>query len=478
MPKSSTLLLKSSGRPIYLDHRPWYSSNGKNHEVYVIGVAGKYNLPTAQGGSASGKTSVARHITKNLGVPWVVIISTDSFYNVLTPEQSKRAFESNYNFDHPDSFDHGLMVEAIKKLKKGLATDIPVYDFSTHSRSPETQRVYGATVIIFEGIFALYYPKLLELMDMKIFVDTDSDICLARRIRRDISERARSPEGILDQYKRFVKPMFDEFVKPTMGNADVIIPRGMDNTVAIDLITKHIQRQLKARELDMMKHSLVRRFSKLSTLPDSLIVMKQTPQLKAIHTIIRDKDVPRSDFVFYSDRISRLVIERGLAELPLTPHAFTTPTNRSYDGFISPQYICGVPMLRAGGVMEKALRQVIKTAVFGKVLIVADPKVGEPRLHYVSLPKGIPKYYVFMMDATLATGASALMAIRAVLDHGVPEDHIIFLAILAAPEGINAVNNAFPKVRIVTSMVDPCLSKSSLTISPGFGEFSGKYFLN
>ncbi|KAJ1674321.1 Uridine kinase, partial [Spiromyces aspiralis] len=382
----------------------------------------------------------------------------------------------NYDFDHPDALDCDLMVDALRDLKRGKAVNIPVYDFSTHARSKETQRVYGPTVVIFEGIFGLYYPKLLELMDMKIFVDTDSDVRLARRIKRDISERRRSLDSVIEQYKRFVKPSFDEFVKPTMSNADVIIPRGMANTVAIDLITKHIQRQLNERELFKLKMSLVSRFSNYTTLPDSLIIMRETPQIKAIHTIIRDKTTPRADFVFYSDRVSRLVIERGLEELPFSPVDVVTPLGSHYEGLASPKWICGVPMLRAGCVMEKALRQVVKTAVFGKVLVVNNEKTGEPRLHYVSLPKRIADHYVFIMDATLATGASAMMAIRVILDHGVPEDHIIFLSILAAPEGTNAIHNAFPRVKIVTSMVDACLSKSSLAISPGFGEFSDRYF--
>jgi len=160
-----------------------------------------------------------------------------------------------YNFDHPDAFDYDLMVTSLRALKAGNATAVPIYDFKTHSRSKETIVVEGADVILFEGILVLYMKDLRELMDLKIFVDTDADVRLIRRIRRDIAERGRDLNGILMQYEKFVKPSFDDFIWPTKKFADIILPRGGDNFVAVDLLVKHIkwkleqQQRLKDRQL-------------------------------------------------------------------------------------------------------------------------------------------------------------------------------------------------------------------------------------
>ncbi|KAI8055350.1 uridine kinase [Syncephalis plumigaleata] len=444
---------------------PWYRADGQNCDCYVIGVAG---------GSASGKTSVSRRIIQLLNVPWVIIVSMDSFYNALTPEQSKMAFKNMHNFDHPDAFDYDIMVECVRKLRQGKSVEIPVYDFSTHSRLNKTQTIYGANVIIVEGIFTLYDKKLMDLMDLKIFVDTDADVRLARRMKRDICERSRELQGVIEQYERFVKPMYDQYVHPTIHNADVIIPRGLDNHIAIDLIAKHVQRQLKERRF-AFRWDLARGCSDLSSFPESVITLKQTSQLKAIHTIIRDRDTERDDFIFYSERLSNLVVEHGLSLLPFETITVTTPVQQSFVGKQAYRKLCGVSIIRAGLPMEVSLRKVIKDVPLGRMLIQSDSKTGEPQLHHRILPANIADHYVFLMDATIATGAAGIMAIRVLLDHDVPEDRIIFLSLLSAPQGLHSIARAFPKVRIVTSMVDPGLS-DDLYIEPGMGNFGDRYF--
>ncbi|CAG8550603.1 8864_t:CDS:2, partial [Scutellospora calospora] len=191
--------------------------DGTKFDCYIVGIAG---------GSGSGKTSVAERIITNLNVPSVVVLSMDSYYKVLTSEQKVEAFNSAFNFDHPDAFDFDILLENLKDLKEGL---------------PQTTSLHGPNVVIFEGIFALYDRRITDLMDLKIFVDTDSDIRLVRRLKRDIDQRGRDINSILQQYLNFVKPAFDNFIQPTVKNADVIIPHGLENLVAIDLITKHIQ---------------------------------------------------------------------------------------------------------------------------------------------------------------------------------------------------------------------------------------------
>jgi len=231
--------IKKAGRA------PWYNFDGENIPIYIIGITG---------GSASGKTTVSERIIQELDVPWVVLLSMDSFYKVLTPEQHELAEANNYNFDHPDSFDIDLVIETLKKLKKGIAVDIPIYDFKTHSRLKETRHIYGANIVVFEGIFSLYFEEIRKLMDLMLFIDTDSDIRLARRMRRDIAERGRDIDGVLKQYTKFVKPSFDDYIQPSKKHADVIIPRGAENTVALDIIITHIKKELEEHDIKFRNH--------------------------------------------------------------------------------------------------------------------------------------------------------------------------------------------------------------------------------
>ncbi|KAG0168016.1 hypothetical protein DFQ30_005384 [Apophysomyces sp. BC1015] len=356
------------------------------------------------------------------------------------------------------------------------SVNIPVYSFSKHAREEKTTSIYGANVIIFEGIFALYDKKIRDMMDLKqqIFVDTDADICLARRLQRDIAQRGRDTQGILDQYTRFVKPSYDEHVQPTVKHADVIIPRGLENVVAIDLITKHVQRQLNEKQSQL-------RWDLLNTpvgkeLPSEVLLLPQTNQIKGIHTILRNKNTPRDEFVFYAERLSTLIVETGLSLLPFEPTTVITPQGASYPGLEFKDKICGVSLLRAGSAMETGLRRVCSDVLIGKILIQTDPSTGEPQLHYLKLPPDVKNYHVVLMDATIGTGAAALMALRVLLDHDVPPERIIFMTFLATPVGLHAIANAFPRVKIVTSMVDPILSKDTLFIEPGIGNFGDRYF--
>jgi len=208
---------------------------------FILGVAG---------GTASGKTSVCQMIMNALKDRRVALVSQDSFYRPLTTEEKETV--SEYNFDHPDAFDWTLLHQTLSELrnqpKLGKPVEIPLYDFVVHARMPESNTIYGADIIILEGILVFYPPELRELFDMKIFVDADADTRLARRVIRDINHRGRDVMGVLRQYEKFVKPSFDEYISPTKKYADVIIPRGADNIVAIDLIAQHIRTQLSERD--------------------------------------------------------------------------------------------------------------------------------------------------------------------------------------------------------------------------------------
>lgn len=196
----------------------------------VIGIAG---------GSGSGKTTVLQNIIDEMGADPIAILDHDAYYrdlSHLSPEE-----RAEFNFDHPDALETDLMREQLDELIQGEPIEKPVYDFTTHTRKAETETVDPRPVIIIEGILILAEAALKERMDIKIYVDTADDIRLMRRIRRDMQERGRSIEGILRQYERTVRPMHLEFVEPSKREADIIIPRGGHNHVAIQMVMSRIQ---------------------------------------------------------------------------------------------------------------------------------------------------------------------------------------------------------------------------------------------
>ncbi|XP_037498171.1 uridine-cytidine kinase-like 1 isoform X1 [Rhipicephalus sanguineus] len=463
--KDDSLLLTRQ-RTIYTAGRPpWYDVQGQLVEPFVIGICG---------GSASGKTTVARKIIEALNVPWVTLLSMDSFYKVLDEEQHRLADENQFNFDHPDAFDFDLLIETLKKLKEGKRVEVPIYNFVTHAREKRFKFMYGANVIIFEGILCFANKELLSMMDMKIFIDTDSDIRLARRLQRDITERGRDLEGCLAQYERFVKPAFDHYIAPSMVHADLIVPRGGDNHIAINLIVQHVHTQLVSRGLKL--RSKMAESHTDQPLPASLHLLPQTPQLRGIHTFIRNRATQRDEFIFYSKRLMRLLMEYTVAQLPFQDATVETPQGISYNGKRSAAgKICGVSILRAGETMEQALCDVLKDVRLGKILIQTNQSTGEPELYYLRLPKDIKDYTILLMDATVATGAASIMAVRVLLDHDVPEENIMLVSLLMAESGVHSVAYAFPKVRIITTAVDPVVTEK-FYIEPGIGNFGDRYF--
>ncbi len=194
------------------------------------------------GASGSGKTLVAHTLYKQLGTEKVVNLQEDSYYKDL----AHLPFEERvkFNFDHPDAFDHELLRKHISLLLKGKTIEHPVYDFTTHTRKKETRKVGPHEIVILEGILILAIPELRELMDIKIYIDTPADICFIRRLQRDIEERGRSVESVIKQYQETVRPMYMQFVEPSKRYADIIIPHGGKNVIAIDIIRSKIEKLL------------------------------------------------------------------------------------------------------------------------------------------------------------------------------------------------------------------------------------------
>ncbi len=201
----------------------------------VIGIAG---------GSGSGKTTVLNHIIREFGSDPIAVLEHDAYYHDLSHLSPEK--RSRFNFDHPDALETALMREHLDRLIAGETIEKPVYDFTTHTRRDETETVESRPVIIVEGILVLAESQLREQMDIKIYVDAADDIRLMRRIRRDMEERGRSIGGILQQYERTVRPMHLEFVEPSKREADVIIPRGGHNHVAIQMVMSRIQDLLRS----------------------------------------------------------------------------------------------------------------------------------------------------------------------------------------------------------------------------------------
>lgn len=202
-------------------------------DTILIGIAG---------GTGSGKTNLANELINSFGQDEVSILRHDNYYkrhdDMCYEERSK------LNYDHPDAFDTELLCEHIRELKAGRSIQMPVYDYSVHNRSEETIEVRPAPVIVLEGILIFAETSLCELMDIKVFVDTDADVRILRRIVRDVKERGRSLDSVISQYLTTVKPMHEQFVEPSKRRADIIIPEGGENLVALEMLIQRVRKHL------------------------------------------------------------------------------------------------------------------------------------------------------------------------------------------------------------------------------------------
>ena len=204
-----------------------------DQNIIVIGVAG---------GTGSGKTTLVKALMNRFGEN-ITVLSHDNYYkqhNELTYEE-----RSKLNYDHPDAFDTDMMIEHLRLLKQGVAIDCPTYDFTVHNRAEGILHIEPEKVIVVEGILIFQNLELCREMDIKIFVDTDADVRLCRRIRRDVRKRGRTIESVIEQYLTTVKPMHEQFVEPSKKNADLIVPEGGKNLIALEMIVGRIQRHIE-----------------------------------------------------------------------------------------------------------------------------------------------------------------------------------------------------------------------------------------
>ena len=194
------------------------------------------------GGTGSGKTTIARAIVAAVGEGNVVLVEQDSYYRNLSDMPLDERHQAN--FDHPDSIDSDMLVNHILRLKQGLSVEMPLYDFKTHTRSDEIEVIEPRPVVIVEGILIFAEPRVLQQLDVRVFVDTPDDVRLMRRLRRDINERGRTFERTLTQYERTIRPMHFEFVEPSKRHADIIIPEGAQTGVSVDFLCSLVREKL------------------------------------------------------------------------------------------------------------------------------------------------------------------------------------------------------------------------------------------
>ncbi|RMZ84767.1 hypothetical protein DV737_g1038, partial [Chaetothyriales sp. CBS 132003] len=413
-------------------------------DMSIIGIAGS---------SGSGKTSLAVEIIRALDLPWVIILSIDSFYKSLTPEQNALAHANEYDLDRPESIDFDLLYEKLKELKQGKKAEIPVYSFSEHQRLSKTVSIYSPHVVILEGILALNDARVLAMLDMKIFVEADADVCLSRRIVRDVRERGRTIEGTIKQWFAFVKPVFQKYVEPQREVADLIVPRGMQNKMAIAMITNQTRQMLKDKssrhraELEQLGEN-VESFE----LSDNVSMLGETPQIAGIATILRNMATADEDFIFYFNRLAAILIGKALDCHKYKAEKVVTPTNRAYNGIKSAGKVSAVVVLRGGSAMEAALKRTIPDCLTSRLLIQSNLRTGEPELHYLKLVPGLAEHEtVMLLDPQMPSGGAALMAVKVLTDHGVAEDKIVFVTCLAGKRGLKRLMSVFPRIKVVAA---------------------------
>ncbi|HIY87471.1 MAG TPA: uridine kinase [Candidatus Bacteroides pullicola] len=201
--------------------------------MLIIGIAG---------GTGSGKTTVVRKIVESLPAGEVVLLPQDSYYKDSSHIPAEK--RQSINFDHPDAFDWPLLREHLAALRQNISIEQPTYDYITSSRLPQTLHIEPREVVIIEGIMALYDPALRSMMDLKVFVDADPDERLIRVIQRDMLERGRTAQAVMDRYVRVLKPMHEQFIEPCKRYADLIVPQGGSNQVAIDILTMYVRKHI------------------------------------------------------------------------------------------------------------------------------------------------------------------------------------------------------------------------------------------
>uniref|UniRef100_A0A0N5BSB9 uridine/cytidine kinase n=1 Tax=Strongyloides papillosus TaxID=174720 RepID=A0A0N5BSB9_STREA len=432
---------EAMSRKIYTKGRPpWFDETGKKQsEAFVIGICG---------GSSSGKTTVATSIVSDMGLPWVNIVSMDSFYKVLTPEQKKLAGDDDYNFDVPDALEMDLVVDTLHKLKQGNSAIIPQYCFTTHSRIETASKIhYGSDVIIFEGILAFCDKRLRDMMNVKVFVDADADVRLARRLKRDTEFRGRTIESVLTQYMKFVKPAYETYCEEFKSYADIVVNNNSNDHAACQVATNFIVKKCESvlsdkgyRSSKMYKaipYNIYLPENVLSSgLPPNLITSEKPYNVNGVYNIIKKSMVSRDEFVEISNEIMN---EIGMSCLEKFKSIDRPNTVISYT--VAHEIVESSPSFYKNNIQK------------GNMLVKIQQQTNIPELYTCSLPRNIDKSKCFLFDPIISSG-SVLMAIRVLLDHQVNEKDIYICGILMSDRAAKSIAYAYPNINMIVRNVE------------------------
>jgi uridine kinase len=268
---------------------------------------------------------------------------------------------------------------------------------------------------------------------------------------RDVRERGRTIEGTIKQWFSYVKPVFQQYVEPQREVADVIVPRGMKNKMAITMVVNQIRQMLEEKSA---RHNieLERLGRQVEDEPFSshIVFMEQKPQVEAMSTIVRNLATEQVDFVFYIDRLAALLVEKALDNHHFLPAQVITPQNLKYNGLRSTGKVSAVAILRGGSCLETGLKRTIPDCLTGRLLIQSNYRTGEPQLHYLKLFPDIASHEtVLLLDSQMSSGGAALMAVRILVDHGVEEKKIVFVTCLAGRVGVKRLMSVFPDMNVI-----------------------------
>jgi len=293
------------------------------------------------------------------------------------------------------------------------------------------------------------------MLDLKVYMEADADVCLSRRIVRDVRERGRTIEGTIKQWFSSVKPAFVRYVEPQREVADLIVPRGMMNKMAITMIVGQLRQILKEKSA---KHRAdLERLGKGvedQPLSDKVILLEDKPQVKGIGTLLRNPATTSTEFIFYLDRLTALLVEKALDCHNFLPHKVITPQRDSYSGLKDAGKVSAIVVLRGGGCMETGLKRTVPDCLTGRLLIQSNIRTGEPELHYLKLFPDIDQHEtVLILDPQMSSGGAALMAVKVLVDHGVAEKRIVFVTFMAGKRGVNRLTSVFPGIKVVAGEI-------------------------
>lgn len=334
-------------------------------------------------------------------------------------------------------------------------TDIPVYSFEIHQRLDTTVSIYSPHVIVLEGILTLNDPRILEMLDLKVYMEADADLCLSRRIVRDVRERGRTIEGTIKQWFSSVKPAFTKYVEPQREVADLIVPRGMMNTMAIRMIASETRQILKDKSSrHMAELERLGQGAEDQPLSENVMLLEEKPQIRAIMTLLRNPSTTSTEFMFYTDRLTALLVEKALDCHNFVAQKINTPAKQMYSGLKSAGKVSAIIVLRGGGCMESGLRRSIPDCLTGRLLIQSNLRTGEPELHYLTLFPNISEHEtVLLLDPQMSSGGAALMAVKVLVDHGVAEKRIVFVTMMTGKKGVNRLTSVFPDIKVVVGEI-------------------------